>query len=305
MPQAADLPPRLQQALLLDWDAPELRGPLFVAPGGAARKKLTDLVGPRSDDAVTWSVFRTLQRLPAAVWLPPVLGAPAEDSGWEPASFTYWLQLPPSTERLLWLLGHLDGLAFADPRQAAAAAARLQRVQAAHERWQTQIRAGLARGDGVLEPPFDAGVVITTPENVVVVLGLYRRDIELRTAWDPQRDALSRGLDAALDLAGEGRTPWLLLATDGYRHEGPDLRAFSYEALAPRYRDDPAFLAAMLPHRRAPDLARLASRLRWLSWADLLDAVLDRSAALNAEHRLLLRHLVDYLKTKRLLFKGG
>lgn len=305
MPTVHDLAPRLQGALLLDWDAPELRGPLFVGPDGAARKRLTDLVSPRSDAAVTWNVFRTLERLPAAAWLPHVLGVPASGRAWQPVQLRWWPSVPPPRARLLWLLDHLDALRFYDQAQAAAADARVHRVAAALDRWRQQVQGGALRGDGVFETAFEADVAIDAPEACVLVSGLYRRDIERRTAWDPERDALARGLDAALELAGPAREPWLLLVTDDYRHEGPDVRAMAYEGLAPRYRDDPAFLAARLPHRLPAEQARMQGKLRWLSWADLLDIVLDNSTGLSPAQRLLLRRLVDYLKGKRLLFKGG
>jgi len=304
VPALSELAPRLRQALLLDWDAPELRGPLFLRPDGAVRKKLSDLASPRSDNAITWAVFRTLQRLPVANWLPHLLGAPDAAAVTESASFDWWPSVPPASRRLLWLLDHLDGLAPADPAQQSAAAARLAKVAQNADRWRQQIAAGVERGDGILEPPCEADLAINTPTALVLVVGLYLGDIERRTGWDPQRDTLARGLDAALTLAGPGRTPWLLLLTDEYRHEGPYVRAAAYETLAPRY-GDASFLAAQLPHLDDADHARLAGRMRWLSWADLLDTVLDHHGGLTPEDRLALRRLVDYLKDKGLLFKGG
>jgi hypothetical protein len=304
MPTLNEMAPRLQQALLFDWDAPELRGPLFLRPDGVVRKKLADLASPRSDNAVTWSVFRTLQRLPSAGWLPHLLDTPGDSAASEPVTFDWWPSTAPAPARLLWLLDHTDGLSPADPTQQQAATARLTKVAQQADRWRQQIAAGADRGDGVLEPAFETDLAISTPTALVLVIGLYRRDIERRTYWDPQRDTLARGLDAALRLAGTARAPWLLLLTDDYRHEGPDVRAMAYESLALRYRD-PAFLAARLPHLTGAEHQRLTDHLRWLSWADLLDVVLDHAAGIAPEGRLALRRLVDYLKDKRLLFKGG
>lgn len=304
MPTLSELAPRLQQALLLDWDAPELRGPLFLRPDGVVRKKLADLASSRSDNAITWSVLRTLQHLPSAGWLPPLLGIPDDAAEREPVAFDWWPSIAPTPARLLWLLDHTDGLVPADSAQQETATARLAKVTQQAERWRQQIAAGTYRGDGILEPSFEADLTISTPGALVLIVGLYRRDIERRTFWDPQRDTLARGLEAALALAGPIRTPWLLLLTDDYRHEGPDLRAMAYESLAVRYRD-PAFLAARLPHLTNAEHQRLAGHLRWLSWADLLDVVLDHSSRVPPEGRLTLRRLVDYLKEKRLLFKGG
>ncbi|MSQ09656.1 MAG: hypothetical protein EXR52_01420 [Dehalococcoidia bacterium] len=301
----AELAPRLQQALLLDWDAQELRGPQFLRPDGVARKKLAGLVSPRSDAAVTWSVFRTLQRLPAQGWLPHVLRPQAHHGDWDPAEFTWWSSVPAPRSHLLWLLDHMDGLAPAEVTQQAAALARLTKVAEQRDGWKRMVAEGADRGDGVLEPAFEADLVITTPGHVVVVMGVYQHDIERRTFWDAHRDALARGLDTALELAGPDRVPWLLFVTDDYRHEGPETRAMAYEALASRYSSDRAFLAARLPSRDAAQIDRLAGQLRWLSWADLLDVVLDHSSGLPGDGRLMLRRLVDYLHGKQLLFKGG
>ena len=123
--------------------------------------------------------------------------------------------------------------------------------------------------------------------------------------WDPQRDQIARCLDAALDLAGEARQPYFLLATDDYSHANLETPAMAYETLLPRYRDDAAFRAARLPHRSAEELARLDGRIGWLSWADLVDTVLDHSSAFSPEQKRMLRDLVDYLRSRRLLHKGG
>ena len=72
-----------------------------------------------------------------------------------------------------------------------------------------------------------------------------------------------------------------------------------------RYRDDSAFRAAQLPHRSDEELARLEGRIGWTTWADLMDTVLDNSADFLAEHKGLLRELVEYLKERKLLHKGG
>ena len=72
-----------------------------------------------------------------------------------------------------------------------------------------------------------------------------------------------------------------------------------------RYRDDPAFRAAQLPHRSDEELARLEGCIGWTTWADLMDTVLDNSADFPVEHKSLLRELVEYLKERKLLHKGG
>ena len=308
MPTASDYLQRLRGRLLLDWDDPLFSGPLFMGEQGAARKKLIDLASPRSEDAITWSVFRTLAQIHPESWLPAILNhvARAEGTAGSPLYMEFWREVAPPAARLLWMLDHLDTLAFFDPLRQQQAGQRLERVRKSRERWKAQVAAGPSeRGDGIFEGPTEIDVVLITPAVLVVIEGKAAHDIPVSTPWDPHRDQVARCLDAALELAGPQRRPYALLITDDYVHEGPDTLPKAYEALLPRYRDDPAFRAARLPHRSAAELARLDGHIGWVSWADMVDIALDNSAALSPEQKRLLRDLVDYLRSKRLLHKGG
>ena len=173
-------------------------------------------------------------------------------------------------------------------------------------RWRAVIESGPPeRGEGIFEGVTELDACLSTQDAVIVVEAKYKSDLSQRTAWDPQRDQIARCLDAALDLAGEARQPYFLLATDDYSHANLETPAMAYETLLPRYRDDAAFRAARLPHRTAEELARLDGRIGWLSWADLVDTVLDHSSAFSPEQKRMLRDLVDYLRSRRLLHKGG
>lgn len=300
MPAAEELLARLPSRLVIDADDPVFRSARFVSDTGAARRPLTELLGPRSAGALLWSTFRTLARFPSETWLAPLLGPGAPDAG-DPVDLEFWPRVPPPRSRLLWLLDHLDTLAYHDPADAAARARR-ERVAAARAEWRVRLRTGATRGDGVFEDPVDLGLVVRTSGLLLVVEAVYQGDIAARTPWDPQRDAVARALDGALDLAGR-RRPALLFLSDAYRHPGAAPPA--YATLLPHYRTDPAFLAARLPHRTPRERDRLAGAVHWLSWADFIDLVLDHSAALPAEHKRLLVNLVHYLKDKHLLHKGG
>ena len=303
MASAEEYLERLRSKLLLDWDDPQFRGPRFVGDHGAARKPLSDLVSPRSAQALVWSAFRTLSRLPPSTWLGPLLRLPSEAT---PAvvDLEFWPVVPPPRARLLWLLEHSETMSFHDPLRAAAAAARLQRVARDRVLWEHRLHAGAEKGDGVFEEPVEIDLVGRTPQTLLAVTALYQDDIAIRTQWDPQRDGLARILDAALELAG-ARRPTFLLLTDSYTRAGVNGRAAAFEALMPRYRDDPGFLRARLPHRSERELSRLQGNIHWLSWADFTDLVLDNSAALPMEHKRLLINLVHYLKDRHLLHKGG
>lgn len=294
---------RLRTRLLLDWDDPLFRGPRFVGEGGSARKALSDLASPRSAQALAWSAFRTFSRLPPSTWLSPLLHLPPDD-GSAKVGLEFWATAPAPRARLLWLLDHLDTLSFHDPVRAPAASARLDRVARDRTSWEQRVHAGAVKGDGVFEEPIEIDLLVRTPDTLLVVTVLHQSDIATRTQWDPERDGLARGIDAAIDLAG-GRRPAFLLLTDSYTRAGANGRAAAFERLLPRYRDDAGFLEERLPHRSARELDRIRGNVHWLSWADLTDLVLDHSAGLPLEHKRLLINLVHYFREKRLLHKGG
>lgn len=256
MPSATDYLPRLKDRLLLDSDDPIFSGPLFVGEGGVARKKLRDLVGPKSEDAITWSVFRAFQRLPTRQWMEALLGQAIEGD----VEIRFW--------------------------------------------------------------PKDADLALESLGLIAVIEGIYTSDIAGQTAR--QGDQIARCLNATLDLAGPDQEPHFVLITDDYAHPqvdpmarwmgpaampndepSPYVPTLQYEILMPRYMNEPGFLASRLPHRRPEEVQRLEGHIGWLSWADLIDGVLDRSAGFSPEQHLVLRRLVDWLRDKRLLHKGS
>jgi len=259
MPSAADYLPRLRERLLLDWDDPIFSGPLFVGERGEARKKLRDLMSPKSEDAITWSVFRTFMRLPHREWTAALFGRSTEGE----VEMGFWIN--------------------------------------------------------------NAALAIETPSLGAVVEGKYSGDVAGATVR--QADDIARCLDVTLELAGPQREPFFVLVTDDYTHPQADALArwmgpaalpdedpssaapyvptLRYEILMPRYMNEPGFLASKLPHRSPEDVARLEGRIGWLSWADLIDGVLDRSAGFLPEQHRVLRRLVDWLRDRRLLHKGS
>ncbi|GEM_PF-2713471 len=308
MPSANDIYPRLRERLLLDWDAPLLRGPLFVTESGAARKKLTELASARSEAGLIWSVFRTFARLPAHAWARRLLSccptAPTEAI--TSVSMEFWAQARPPQSRLLWLLDHIDALGANLP-DGGVVARRLQRVKADIERWRAIVAAHpqAVGGDGVLESPVELDVTLEAPGVKVALKAVFAKDIQTGTEIDPARDEIARCLDALLDGVTPRQEPYFLFVSDDYAHEGLYTSAMAYESLMPRYRDEPAFLATQLPHRSEGDLARLRGRIGWTTWADVTDNILDGFGEYNNEQRALLRKLVDYLKPKKLLHRGG
>lgn len=331
MPSAADYLPRLKDRLLLDADDPIFSGPLFVGEGGEARKKLRDLVSTRSEDAITWSVFHSFTRLPTPEWMGSLLAtcpsAPRSFPESIEAVVECWRKILPPRSALLWMLEHLDQLSSRAPEETVR---RLERVRHDLAHWLDLVcTAPPPRGLGVFEGPTEADLVVETPQFTVLIESKYTSDIATATTSWPQRDQIARCIDAALELAGPDREPYFVLITDDYAHpqvdtmarwmgptppspagEAPALPvsyvpALQYEILMPRYMNEPSFLASRLPHRCPEEVQRLEGHIGWLSWADLIDGVLDRSAGFTPEQHLVLRRLVDWLRDKRLLHKGS
>ena len=224
MPPATEFLPRLKDRLFLDWDDPVFKGPLFVAQDGSARKKLRDLVSSRSEDAITWSVFRAFSRLPADVWLQALLSGAGRlaQPGRQDAC------APGDVSLSFWQSGAdvaIEGLGFAiaiDGKYTSDIAARGER---------DEIGRGLEAALALAGPDRDPYFVLITDD--------YSH---------PQTDSLARWLGPSF--------------VDNPQPGAAVLHASSealmvYETLMPRYRDDRVFRASRLPKSSPEDLARL------------------------------------------------
>ncbi|MCX6024189.1 MAG: hypothetical protein NTZ05_21145, partial [Chloroflexi bacterium] len=143
--------PLYTNGLYLDRQHPMFDGPRFREEGMQPTLKLIRLSRPNSDDGVTWSVFRTLGRLPGDRWLPALLAAggirltvaEGEDrppspalppmlgaGGMDGVSIEFWPTVEPPASRLLWLLDNLEAPRIAGSRGAGRRPERLQQVRA-------------------------------------------------------------------------------------------------------------------------------------------------------------------------------
>jgi hypothetical protein len=290
--------------LYIDKDHPISRGPLFVDQGGSPTKKASYLASPDSEDAVTWSVFRTLLRIAPCRWLngfvrgatdvvPPILDTDMTDVELEYIRF--WPHVPAPQSRLLWLLDHLDDPRIQESEGAYADPGRLERIRRRLASYREKARRGrLVRGIAVLEGETELDALIEHPRFLVAIEAKYLADLTPDTKWDRERDQLGRVIDIAIELSlQQGKLCFAVLVTDRRSHDRPLL----YEELAPRYQTDQDFLREKLPHRSPDELARLRG-VRWITWREVLDGV-DQQGLSGCE-RQLLAGLADYLRTRGL-----
>jgi hypothetical protein len=297
--------------LYIDKDHPILRGPLFVGRKGGPKKKARYLASPDSEDAVTWSVFRTLLRIASCRWLSRfvedasgVAGTilDTEMTNMEIEYIKFWPHVPAPQSRLLWLLDHLDDPRISEKSKGACAdrarpepKRRLPRIRRRFPFYREKARTGcLVRGIGVLEGATELDALIEHPSFLVAVEAKYTADLHPFTTWDSERDQLGRVIDIAIELSLQQRKPsFAVLVTDQRSHDSPLL----YEKLAPLYQTDRGFLREKLPHRTAEELDRLAG-VGWITWREVLDGI-DQQGLSGCERQLLCG-LAAYLSVRRL-----
>ncbi len=289
--------------LLLDCDAPIFEGPLFRAKRGGPMKKLKDLMSPNSEDAVTWSVFRMLERhFKAVPWVQGLLRVACGESIHvtcpEP-SMCFWELGWPQDRRLLWLLDHSH-----EPRIAGSAGngkdpKRIPNVKANQAEYRQRVLSGKIRGRAawILEGPTQFDVLIRCPGVLVAMEAKYTSDIDDHVRWDAGRDQIGRVIDVGLSVAQqEHRELYFLLITDGKPHVLPLL----YEQLMPSYQSDLAFLAKRLPHRPSEELEGLQNHVGWISWRQIVDWLDQQHSSLDASQHQWLTRAQWYLQQRHL-----
>lgn len=274
------------QQLLLDCDDPVFHGPLFRAKKGGPTKKMRDLENPRSEDAVTWSIFRLLARhFGDHPWLPELLAlAGCDVAATGTPNVTFWEKRYPPQERLLWLLNNTD-----DPRVAKSAGARndpkrLLLVRENLAEYRRRIEKGqVGQYKWVLEGRTEFDAVIRCPGLLVAVEAKLYCDVSTGIRWDRGRDQIARVIDAGLGLAGEDGFVFLLV-TDWRQHDPPK----EYEHLMEYYRTN-------------PPSGLSADRLRWLTWGEIYQWLERRRPSCTAKQGVWLDRLRSYLAERELL----
>jgi hypothetical protein len=257
-----------------------------------------------SEAALLWNVFRALQRIDAAVWLPRLvthaikgLELEAEAaaslrsrSNLAEAVFHWWRRWDVPESRQLWLREaaanaclHLEHYA---PRSIPEKKSEVQR----------RLQADLPFEDA-LEIP----LCIETPEWVLAVEAVYKGNLRRHIAYDALRDHVLRLLDAGSHgAAALGKRLFTLVVCT-------DTRVLNVETarLVERYRGKPARLAEALPHRGDVEVLRQAAHglglLRWKDLGSLLIEAKDEER-LGAFDAAALDELIKYLGRKDIGF---
>ena len=275
------------QRLLLDCDHPIFRGPLFRGRSGGPTKKMRDLASPNSEDAVTWSVFRLLERHFAdQPWLSELLPlAGCELAVSDTPQVSFWEKGYPPRSRLLWLLDNLDHPRVAESRGARRDPNRLRIVQQNLTAYRRRVQDGYVRGKHkwVLEGATEFDALIRCPGLLVAVEAKLYSDVATDVTWDTGRDQIARVVDAGRELAGQDDSCFLLI-TDRQCHEPPK----HYEQLMAHYRSSQSFA---LP----------ANRLGWLSWGDIYGWLDGRRTRCTTEQQNWTDRLGAYLAQRSLL----
>lgn len=287
--------------LYTDRDHSIFRGPKFVGRDGQPTKKMRHLCDPLSEDAVTWSVFRTLQRLDPKYW-PRILMEKAYGVSCTSAnsSVSFWRDVPPPKERLIWMLEHLDEMRIVHSRGAQRYPDRVERVKMRLNHWLEIAGKGHLRPRmlGCLEGDTELDALIETPHSIIAIEAKYTSDLSLDTRWDTDRDQIGRVIDSGLALATE-KEFYFLLVTDAKCHAPGEEK--SYEELIRHYQHDLEFVRRKLPHRAEEELHKLLGHIGWLRWSDIVETVRQSEAITTPEQKMHIEGLSAYLRARHLL----
>jgi len=274
---------RYCRQLLLDCDDPIFAGPVF----GSLRNK-QHLESDASEDAITWSVFRLLDRhfgnLPWMDGLFREAGCRIEVHG--KPSVSFWVTAGPPESRLLWLLDHLHDPSITQSDGAKKYPERLADLQSNTSYYSRRIRAGEVRGlvPWVLEGASHVDVILCASRLVVAVEAKYHSKLEVGSTWDTGRDQIARVGDAGLAMARKDEDVAFLLVTDARVHRPPK----NYESLMKQYRSDSSF-----------PIAR--DHLGWLTWGEIYRWLERQRPHCNPLQVEWIEQLRAYLGARRLL----
>lgn len=276
------------QQLLLDCDDPIFQRSPFVGKAGRPTKKMRDLARENSEDAVTWSVFRLLDRhFSDQPWLSGLLAAAGCDlAARGRPQVSFWVKGYPSPERLLWLLENTEHQRVAQSDGARDDPKRLPLVRQNLADYREKIGQGkLGQEKWVLEGRTELDAVIRCPGMLVAVEAKLYSDVAAGVRWDRERDQIARVIDAGLRMA-RGDQFVFVLVTDRRQHEHPR----RYELLMDYYRSNP-------PERLS------GHRLGWLTWGEIYGWLHSRQAGYSTEHVEWMEKLEQYLAERSLLIK--
>ncbi len=275
--------------LLLDCNDPIFQGSLFVGKNGDPTKKMRDLHSPNSEDAVTWSVFRLLDRHLAGLhWLSELLalGRCRIEAADQP-EIAFWERGYPSKERLLWLLNHTQDPRMAESDGAGEDPKRLRLVRQRLDEYTRHINDGKTRSrrKWILEGPTEFDVIIRCHGLLVAVEAKLYSDVATEITWDTGRDQIARVVDVGLEVARqESREFCFLLVSDRRQHDPPK----EYERLMTAYRASP------------PD-GLSADHLGWLTWGEIYDWLAEQKSQCSTTQVAWIDKMRGFLAQRSLL----
>lgn len=217
------------------------------------------LTSPNSEDWVSWTVFRTLERQPG--WWPNLLRlANLAD-----------LDATDVPTVKLWR-------ALSSPR-AYEKASRARMAASAED-------AHRARADDPkpVEGDTEVDIVIEGADVLWFLEAKLHSDLSASTTYDPTRNQLARNIDVLLERASGRRALMSLVVLD----RQPDR---FHTQLVARYRADPGALHSLLPHRLRSEVDAVVRDLRVVLWSDLVPLLGDFEPP-EVQHELLRRCLM-------------
>jgi hypothetical protein len=199
-----------------------------------------------SEDWVTWTAFRLLEKYAPTTWWPDLVEL-AKDENPQLTLPSAWQKTP---EVLLWET-------VASPRGYEIASRERMR--------RSNNLAWVARSKIPRPVEGESEIDIILRNNALVVFAEAKlgSDISPSTTYDPHRNQIVRNIDCVLDRA-EGRVPmfWMVV-----RDTGP---ARAYTQLLGHYRAHPEALIEEFPHHDSKQVGMLAGNLSLILWWDLV-----------------------------------
>lgn len=209
------------------------------------------LYSEASEDWVTWTVFRLLERCTRSTWWSHIVNLARTENqrltlpaGWEETpKVCLWHCVPsPSGYEM---------------------ASRDRMRRSNDEAWVKR-----SNNSRPVEGQSEIEVILQNKVLVVFAEAKLGSDISLTTTYDPDRNQIVRNIDCLLDQVND-RVPmfWMLVREDN--------QARSYVRLLNEYRDQPSVLIAKLGHHDAERVRTLAGNLALLLWKDIVSQIAE------------------------------
>lgn len=109
-------------------------------------------------------------------------------------------------------------------------------------------------------------VVMRGPGYLLVAEASLTSDISVSTTYDPNRNQIARNIDCVLENADTELPIFWMIVKD----RGPGRM---YVQLIDQWRQDPAALIQMLPHRAAFEVEAVMDRCAVITWDEILEAI--------------------------------